>query len=73
MRRRTPASVAVGIDSPSGITHRVHDHRVGHRPASHMLLRARPGPASPYGDPAALLSQDPADRLDRDRPAGIRR
>src|SRR5665811_68312 len=50
---------------PGDLPHRVDDLGVGHGPGRDRSTGLLPGPVGPRGDLAALLAQDPADRLDR--------
>src|SRR5450759_1357081 len=53
------------VEGPGDLLHRVHDQRVAHGPGRDRSTGLIPGPVGPRGDLAALLAQDPADRLDR--------
>jgi len=58
-------SLTGGIDGPRGLPHRVDDLRVGDGACRHRPAWLLPGPVGARGDLAALLTQNPADRLDR--------
>ena len=47
------------------VEQRVAEHRVGHRSGSDGAVGLPPGPVGPRGDPAAVLGEHPAGRLDR--------
>jgi hypothetical protein len=53
------------VNQPHQIADLVEDHRIGDRPGSDRAVGACPVAVGPRGDLAALLAQDPADRLDR--------
>src|SRR5665647_2789809 len=55
----------VDAGGPHRLAHRVEDHGIGHGPRRDHTAGHLPGPVGPCGDLAALLAQDPADRLDR--------
>jgi hypothetical protein len=55
----------VTFGGADGGQQRVGDDGVGHGAGRDRAVGLLPGPVGPRGDLAALLAQDPADRLDR--------